>query len=66
MNSSRTRDSVILADSVVGCSGSDLGLPYTTAGTYYVVKMTVLERSEQRADFANWIYLSGKPIRLVL
>ena len=33
MNSSRTSDSVILADSGVGCSGSDLGLPYTTAGT---------------------------------
>ena len=32
MNSSRTTDSAILADSSDGFSGSDLGLPYTKTG----------------------------------
>ena len=33
MNSSRTTDSAILADSGDGFSGSDLGLPYAKTGT---------------------------------
>ena len=69
MNSSRTSDSAILADSGEGCSGSDLGLPYTTAGTLRRrQKKMVVGRKARRddADFAGWVYASGVPVRLVL
>ena len=68
MNSSRTSDSAILADSGEGARGPILGLPYTTAGTLRKASKKVVMGREARGDDANFAgyYSSGVPVGLVL
>ena len=67
-NSRMTSDSAIFSESGDGCSGSDVGDPYTIAGTCQLRQSDTDEDNLERrmTDLARWVYSRCVPLGLVL